>query len=56
MNATQLCEIWVSLIWKLQSKPFLWGDFESKLFAHKKAWMQDDPPNDLEFQVSTTCK
>ena len=27
MNATQLCQIWVSLICKLQSKPFLWyGD------------------------------
>ena len=27
MNGTQLCQIWVSLIWKLQSKPFFWyGD------------------------------
>ena len=36
MNATQLCEIWVSLIWKLQSKPFLWGDLNLSFLPIKK--------------------
>ena len=36
MNATQLCEICVSLIWKLQSKPFLWGDLNLNFLRIKK--------------------
>jgi len=36
MNATQLREIWVSLIWKLQSKPFLWGDLNLSFLRIKK--------------------
>ena len=37
MNGTQLCQIWVSLIWKLQSKPFLWcGDLNQRFFCALK--------------------
>ena len=36
MNVTQPREIWVSLIWKLQSKPFLWGDLNLSFLPIKK--------------------